>query len=111
MADAPPLLALHEVTRRYTLPRERLLGPAPVVEALRGVSLALHAGRSFVNEHLSPPKHPGVGLKVRRANAVGDRIFIEGNAAAAVETALRAVGMEVVQTRTGHPPKNRPEVL
>ncbi len=45
---------------------------------------ALHAGRSFVNEHLSPPKHPGVGLKVRRANAVGDRIFIEGNAAAAL---------------------------
>ena len=45
---------------------------------------ALHAGRSFVNEHLSPPKHPGVGLKVRRADAVGDRIFLEGNAAAAL---------------------------
>ncbi|MBL8362503.1 MAG: 2-oxoacid:acceptor oxidoreductase subunit alpha [Rubrivivax sp.] len=45
---------------------------------------ALHAGRSFVNEHLSPPKHPGVGLKVRRADAVGDRVFLEGNAATAL---------------------------
>jgi ABC-type microcin C transport system duplicated ATPase subunit YejF len=42
-----PLLALHEVVRRYTLPRESLLSPAPVVEALRGVSLELHAGRSL----------------------------------------------------------------
>ena len=44
---APPLLELREVTRRYTLPRERLLQPAPVVEALRGVSLTLRAGRSL----------------------------------------------------------------
>ncbi len=43
----PPLLALHDVTRRYTLPRESLFAPAPAVEALRGVSLALHAGRSL----------------------------------------------------------------
>jgi len=46
-SDGPPLLALHELTRRYTLPRERLLAPAPVVEALRGVSLTLQAGRSL----------------------------------------------------------------
>jgi len=45
MADAPPLLELREVGRRYTLPRERLLQPAPQVEALRGVSLRLQAGR------------------------------------------------------------------
>ncbi len=45
---------------------------------------ALQAGRSFAREHLGPPQHPGVGLKVRRANAVGERIFIEGNAAAAL---------------------------
>ena len=44
---APPLLALHDVTRRYTLPRESLFAPAPAIEALRGVSLALHAGRSL----------------------------------------------------------------
>jgi peptide/nickel transport system ATP-binding protein len=42
-----PLLALHEVTRRYSLPRERLLSPASHVDALQGVSLALHAGRSL----------------------------------------------------------------
>jgi peptide/nickel transport system ATP-binding protein len=45
--DAPPLLALHEVTRRYTLPRESLFAPAPVVDALQGVSLELRAGRSL----------------------------------------------------------------
>jgi ABC-type microcin C transport system duplicated ATPase subunit YejF len=45
--DAPPLLEMREVTRRYTLPRERLLEPAPVVDALRGVSLAVQAGRSL----------------------------------------------------------------
>jgi len=44
---APPLLALHDVTRRYALPRERLFGSAPVVEALRGVSLAVQPGRSL----------------------------------------------------------------
>jgi 2-oxoglutarate ferredoxin oxidoreductase subunit alpha len=41
---------------------------------------ALHAGRSFVSEHLDAP----IGLRVRRADAVGDRIFMEGNAAAAL---------------------------
>ena len=46
-APDAPLLALHEVTRRYTLPRESLFAPAPVVEALQGVSLALRAGRSL----------------------------------------------------------------
>ena len=45
---------------------------------------ALQAGRSFAREHLAPPLHSGVGLKVRRANAVGERIFMEGNAAAAL---------------------------
>ena len=45
---------------------------------------ALQAGRSFAKDHLQAPAHPGVGLKVRRANAVGERIFIEGNAAAAL---------------------------
>jgi 2-oxoglutarate ferredoxin oxidoreductase subunit alpha len=45
---------------------------------------ALQAGRSFVREHLVPPQGAGMGLKVRRANAVGERIFVEGNAAAAL---------------------------
>jgi 2-oxoglutarate ferredoxin oxidoreductase subunit alpha len=41
---------------------------------------ALHSGRSFALEHLDAP----IGLRVRRANAVGNRIFMEGNAAAAL---------------------------
>jgi 2-oxoglutarate/2-oxoacid ferredoxin oxidoreductase subunit alpha len=39
---------------------------------------ALYIGRDYALEHLSCP----IGLRVRRANAVGDRIFVEGNAAA-----------------------------
>ncbi len=45
---------------------------------------ALQAGRGFAKDHLQPPHHAGIGLKVRRANAVGDQIFVEGNAAAAL---------------------------
>jgi len=45
---------------------------------------ALHAGRSFATDHLRPPQSPAMGLKVRRADLVGQRIFIEGNAAAAL---------------------------
>ena len=41
---------------------------------------ALHLGRDWVREHL---QHP-IGLQVRKADAVGDRIFAEGNAAAAL---------------------------
>ncbi|HZF79510.1 MAG TPA: 2-oxoacid:acceptor oxidoreductase subunit alpha [Rubrivivax sp.] len=41
---------------------------------------ALHAGAGFARDHLKPP----IGLRVRRANAVGDKIFMEGNAAAAL---------------------------
>ncbi|TFY98722.1 2-oxoacid:acceptor oxidoreductase subunit alpha [Ramlibacter rhizophilus] len=40
---------------------------------------ALHLGRDFAREHLQP-----VGLRVRRADAVGGRIFIDGNSAAAL---------------------------
>jgi 2-oxoglutarate ferredoxin oxidoreductase subunit alpha len=44
------------------------------------------AGRSFApRTTCSPPRRcPGMGLKVRRADKVGDRIFVEGNAAAAL---------------------------
>jgi len=41
---------------------------------------ALHAGGSFARDHLKPP----IGLRVRRANAVGDKIFVDGNSAAAL---------------------------
>ena len=41
---------------------------------------ALQAGASFAREHLKPP----IGLRVRRAETVGERIFIDGNSAAAL---------------------------
>jgi 2-oxoglutarate ferredoxin oxidoreductase subunit alpha len=45
---------------------------------------ALQAGRSFARDHLMPPKSPKMGLRVKKSNQVGDRIFVEGNAAAAL---------------------------
>jgi len=42
-----PLLEVRDLVKRYRLPRERLLRPAPVIEALRGVSFAVHASRSL----------------------------------------------------------------
>jgi 2-oxoglutarate/2-oxoacid ferredoxin oxidoreductase subunit alpha len=41
---------------------------------------ALHIGRDYAREHLACP----IGLIVRHADAVGDRIYIEGNSAAAL---------------------------
>jgi 2-oxoglutarate/2-oxoacid ferredoxin oxidoreductase subunit alpha len=41
---------------------------------------ALHLGRDWATLNLDCP----IGLKLRRADAVGDRIFIEGNSAAAL---------------------------
>jgi 2-oxoglutarate/2-oxoacid ferredoxin oxidoreductase subunit alpha len=41
---------------------------------------ALHMGRDWVKANLPYP----IGLRLRRADSVGDRIFIEGNAAAAL---------------------------
>ena len=41
------LLVVENLTKRYTLPRESLFRPAPVVEALRGVSFTVQAGRSL----------------------------------------------------------------
>jgi 2-oxoglutarate/2-oxoacid ferredoxin oxidoreductase subunit alpha len=40
---------------------------------------ALHLGRDHAARNLQP-----IGLRVRKANRVGDRIFVEGNAAAAL---------------------------
>jgi 2-oxoglutarate ferredoxin oxidoreductase subunit alpha len=41
---------------------------------------ALHLGREYALKHWSCP----IGLRVRRANTVGNRIFIDGNSAAAL---------------------------
>ena len=43
----PPLLVVENLVKHYRLPRESLLKPAPVVEALRGVSFTLVAGKSL----------------------------------------------------------------
>ncbi len=42
-----PLLTVADAHRTYTLPRQHLFAPAPVVQAVRGVSLALQAGESL----------------------------------------------------------------
>ncbi len=41
---------------------------------------ALHLGRSHAQENINQP----IGLKVQRANNVGDKIFVDGNTAAAL---------------------------
>lgn len=41
---------------------------------------ALHLGRDFAREHLQFP----LGIRVRRADRVGERIFVDGNSAAAL---------------------------
>lgn len=41
---------------------------------------ALHLGRDFAQEHLQAP----LPIRVRRADAVGQRIFVDGNSAAAL---------------------------
>jgi 2-oxoglutarate ferredoxin oxidoreductase subunit alpha len=40
---------------------------------------AFHAGREFARDHLGP-----IGLSVRRSAAVGERVFVDGNSAAAL---------------------------
>ncbi|HWF94418.1 MAG TPA: 2-oxoacid:acceptor oxidoreductase subunit alpha [Xanthobacteraceae bacterium] len=50
-------------------------------EKLIGANIhALHLGRDWALTNLQCP----IGLRLKRANAVGDRIFIEGNSAAAL---------------------------
>jgi len=45
--EPAPLLVVDNVVKHYRLPRESLLKPAPLVEALRGVSFTLQGGRSL----------------------------------------------------------------
>ena len=42
-----PLLEIRDLVKHYRLPRDSLFQPAPVVEALRGVSLTVQAGKSL----------------------------------------------------------------
>ncbi len=41
---------------------------------------ALHLGRDFASEHLQAP----LGIRVQRSDQVGDKIFVDGNSAAAL---------------------------
>lgn len=43
----PPLLQVEHLCQRYRLPRARLFGPAPVLQALEDLSFTLQAGRSL----------------------------------------------------------------
>jgi 2-oxoglutarate ferredoxin oxidoreductase subunit alpha len=64
----------------------------PAIEALIGEQFkgkdkliqpnihALHMGRDYALEHLQCP----IGLRLKRADKVGDRVFIDGNSAAAL---------------------------
>jgi len=45
--QAEPLLELRGLVKHHRLPRDRLFGPAPVVQALRGVNLQLRAGHNL----------------------------------------------------------------
>ena len=47
VAEAPALLVVENLVRHYRLPRERLFEPAPLVQALRGVSLRMRSGASL----------------------------------------------------------------
>ena len=47
MTDPAPLLQVEHVSKTYRLPRERLLGPAPQLQALEDVSFVLQPGRSL----------------------------------------------------------------
>jgi 2-oxoglutarate ferredoxin oxidoreductase subunit alpha len=98
---------LTEITNRaYSVPRERQLFKNTIyvgaLATLMGIEIevveqllaeqfagkdrliaaniaALHMGRDHVRDHLAP-----LGLQVVRADAVGDRIYVEGNQAAAL---------------------------
>jgi peptide/nickel transport system ATP-binding protein len=47
IATDTPLLQVQDVRRSYALPRKALLGPAPRVEAVKGVSFTLNRGESL----------------------------------------------------------------
>ena len=47
MSTTRPLLQVQDLVRHYTMPREKLFGPPPVVQALNGVSFTIQPGRSL----------------------------------------------------------------
>lgn len=47
MTAEAPLLRVENLVRHYPMPREKLFGPVPQVQALNGVSFTIQAGRSL----------------------------------------------------------------
>ncbi|HSW03192.1 2-oxoacid:acceptor oxidoreductase subunit alpha [Aquabacterium sp.] len=45
---------------------------------------ALQSGRGFARDHLNPPNGRAVDLRVKASDQVGERIFVDGNTAAAL---------------------------
>ena len=45
--QSAPLLEVTDLVRHYTLPRERLFSPPPMVKALNGVSFSIRPGQSL----------------------------------------------------------------
>src|SRR5262245_40083701 len=74
--------ALSALLDMYVKVLEQLIGEQfKSKEKLIGANVhALHLGRDWALMNLDCP----IGLRLRRANGVGDRIFIEGNSAAAL---------------------------
>ncbi|MDC8012010.1 2-oxoacid:acceptor oxidoreductase subunit alpha [Tahibacter soli] len=60
-----------------TLLAEQYKGKEKLLDANKQ---AFHLGRDYATEHLAHP----LGVRVERADAVGERIFVDGNAAAAL---------------------------
>jgi len=46
-SEQVPLLRVENLVRHYPMPREKLLGPPPTVQALNGVSFTIQPGRSL----------------------------------------------------------------
>jgi peptide/nickel transport system ATP-binding protein len=78
--DAAPLLQAQALTKRYRLPRERLLSRAPEVQALDGVSFTLHAGRNLgVVGESGSGKSTLARLVMALEPPTGGRVLLEGD--------------------------------
>ena len=66
-----------DVAAVETLIGEQFKGKDKLIQPNRH---ALHMGRDYALQHLTCP----LGIRMRRSDAVGDRIYLEGNAAAAL---------------------------
>ncbi len=87
-----PLLAVRELVKHYRLPRKKLLGPVPTVQALQGVSFDLPAGRSLgVVGESGSGKSTLARLVMALESPTAGRVLLDGEDLYALSTtALRA---------------------